>query len=174
MSRSSLILAIAIVLGYALPGVANAGGVVAGATRKQNTDTTPSGTYPMTQAFGVAANPGTAMPYLHAGSCDWWDEDQRSRFYNEHVDACTTRTDYALTTTGTYSSEHLVDYAGQYRYAVVVDFNRPDPVPGRGAGIFLHVNGTGATAGCVSVPLATMTTVIRWLSPGQHPRIAIA
>ncbi|SCD94018.1 hypothetical protein GA0115246_108276 [Streptomyces sp. SolWspMP-sol7th] len=37
---------------------------------------------------------------------------------------------------------------------------------GRGAGIFLHVNGKGATAGCVSVPAATMRTLLRWARPG--------
>ena len=61
-----------------------------------------------------------------------------------------------------------------YQYAVVIDFNRWPAVRYRGAGIFLHVNGTGATAGCVSVPLTTMVSILRWLDPAQHPRIAIA
>ncbi|WP_129307230.1 hypothetical protein [Streptomyces sp. L2] len=45
--------------------------------------------------------------------------------------------------------------------------------PGRGAGIFLHVNGSGATAGCVSVPRATMGRIMGWITPSAHPRIAI-
>jgi L,D-peptidoglycan transpeptidase YkuD (ErfK/YbiS/YcfS/YnhG family) len=61
----------------------------------------------------------------------------------------------------------------QYDWAAVIDFNRPHPVVGRGAGIFLHANGRGATAGCVSVPHATMRTVMRLLSAAAHPRIAI-
>ncbi|MEU5058533.1 hypothetical protein ACFC18_48295 [Streptomyces sp. NPDC056121] len=46
-------------------------------------------------------------------------------------------------------------------------------MPGRGAGIFLHVNGSGATAGCVSVPRATTDRIMSWVQPGAHPRIAI-
>ena len=44
---------------------------------------------------------------------------------------------------------------------------------GRGAGIFLHVNGDAATAGCVSVPAEAMRRVLRWADPREHPHIAI-
>jgi L,D-peptidoglycan transpeptidase YkuD (ErfK/YbiS/YcfS/YnhG family) len=63
--------------------------------------------------------------------------------------------------------------AVQYAKALVIDFNRWPAAPGRGAGIFLHVNGRGATAGCVSVPRATMDRIMGWIRPGAHPRIAI-
>jgi hypothetical protein len=66
-------------------------------------------------------------------------------------------------------AERLASYPIQYAYAVVIDFNRPAPatvvwaprpgeyvtsrpsVVGRGSAIFLHVDGAGSTAGCVSV-----------------------
>ena len=56
---------------------------------------------------------------------------------------------------------------------MVLDFNYWDQVRHRGAGIFLHVNGRGATAGCVSVPRRLMRTVMAWLDPARDPRIAI-
>ena len=43
----------------------------------------------------------------------------------------------------------------------------------RGAGIFLHVNGKGATAGCVSVPRAFMRSMMAGLNPKRRPVIAI-
>ncbi|WP_406386966.1 hypothetical protein [Streptomyces sp. NBC_01618] len=46
-------------------------------------------------------------------------------------------------------------------------------MPGRGAGIFLHVNASGATASCVWVPRATMDRITAWISPSAHPRTAI-
>jgi L,D-peptidoglycan transpeptidase YkuD (ErfK/YbiS/YcfS/YnhG family) len=48
-------------------------------------------------------------------------------------------------------------------------------VKGRGAGIFLHDLGPqgSATAGCVAVPTAFMTTVMKWINPADHPVIAI-
>ncbi|MFE6024410.1 L,D-transpeptidase family protein [Streptomyces niveus] len=57
--------------------------------------------------------------------------------------------------------------------SLVVNFNRWPAVPGRGAGIFLHVNGSGATAGCVSVPRPTMDRITGWITPAAHPRITI-
>lgn len=44
---------------------------------------------------------------------------------------------------------------------------------GRGAGIFLHVNGRGATAGCVSVPADAMDRILAWADPARDPHIAI-
>ncbi len=38
-----------------------------------------------------------------------------------------------------------------------------------GGGIFLHVSGPGATAGCVSVPRDVMRRVLRWLDPAAEP-----
>ncbi len=150
-------------------------GVVPGSTRKQGTGTTPGGTYTMTEAFGIAANPGSAMPYHTVTSDDWWVEDNNSAYYNQMRRASQGGFDTSLPSGALNSSEHLVTYSTQYRYVVVINFNRPpNAVRYRGAGIFLHVNGTGSTAGCVSVPLATMVSIIDWLDPAQHPRIAIA
>ncbi|MFD4627597.1 L,D-transpeptidase family protein [Streptomyces sp. NPDC058475] len=81
--------------------------------------------------------------------------------------------DFPLTDAGERGSEHLVDHSTQYAKALVIDFNRCPATPRRGAGIFLHVNGQGATAGCVSVPRATMDRIMAWIRPGAHPRIAI-
>jgi L,D-peptidoglycan transpeptidase YkuD (ErfK/YbiS/YcfS/YnhG family) len=43
----------------------------------------------------------------------------------------------------------------------------------RGSGIFLHVNGAGATAGCVSVPRRLVRNMMSRLRPGMAPVIAI-
>jgi L,D-peptidoglycan transpeptidase YkuD (ErfK/YbiS/YcfS/YnhG family) len=56
---------------------------------------------------------------------------------------------------------------------LVIAYNYDRPVRGRGAGIFLHVNGRGATAGCVSVPADAMRRILRWAEPGRRPHIAI-
>ncbi|MCZ4610705.1 L,D-transpeptidase family protein, partial [Streptomyces sp. Lzd4kr] len=145
-------------------------GVTEGATRRQGTYTTPTGTCTITEGFGNEAG-GTAMPYHRVTNDDWWVEDPESRFYNSlHGEA---GADFPLTESGDRGSEHLVNYPVQYAKALVIDFNRWPATPGRGAGIFLHVNGSGATAGCVSVPRATMDRIMSWMSPAARPRIAI-
>ncbi|MET7541104.1 L,D-transpeptidase family protein [Streptomyces sp. NPDC005507] len=151
-------------------GRVGSNGVVPGSTRRQSTYTTPSGTYTLTEGFGVEAG-GTNMPYTRVNSTHWWVEDSESKFYNSMHSAA--GADFPLTESGDRGSEHLVNYPTQYAKALVINFNRWPAVPGRGAGIFLHVNGSGATAGCVSVPRATMDRIMSWVQPGAHPRIAI-
>ena len=60
-----------------------------------------------------------------------------------------------------------------YRHFAVIGFNVDPVVPGRGSGIFLHASTGRPTVGCVSLPLAELVAVLRWLRPDQAPLIAI-
>ncbi|MDJ0344078.1 L,D-transpeptidase family protein [Streptomyces sp. H10-C2] len=148
-------------------------GITDGATRKQGTYTTPTGTYTVSQGFGVAANPGTKMPYHQVTAADWWVEDPDSAYYNRMRRA--EQGGFPLTEKGDHGSERLVNYPVQYRNALVIDFNNRPAVKGRGAGMFLHALGpaAGPTAGCVALPQAVLTSVMRWIDPAQHPVIAV-
>lgn len=151
-------------------GRVGSNGITEGMTRRQGTYTTPTGTYTVTEGFGVESG-STAMPYHQVTDDDWWVEDPESKFYNSmHGEQSA---DFPLTESGDRGSEHLINYPTQYAKALVINFNRWPATPGRGAGIFLHVNGNGATAGCVSVPRATMDRIMGWITPSAHPRIAI-
>ncbi|MFC1432490.1 LysM peptidoglycan-binding domain-containing protein [Streptacidiphilus sp. N1-3] len=148
-------------------------GITAGSTRKQGTDTTPTGTYTITQGFGVGANPGTTMPYHQVTTTDWWVEDPTSAYYNQM--RTSTQGGFHLAETGDDGSEHLIEYPTQYNNALVINYNMNPAVKGRGAGIFLHDLGpqAGPTAGCVALPAAVMTQIIKWINPANHPVIAI-
>ncbi|MFE4862241.1 L,D-transpeptidase [Streptomyces sp. NPDC056670] len=149
------------------PARFGAKGLVEGASRVQGTDTTPTGLYPLPYAFGVAAAPpGTRYPYRRATDRSWWCEDNEARAYNRWVEGLPRDCRAG-------ESEHLTAYASQYARALVIGFNYWRPVRGRGAGIFLHVNGRGATAGCVSVPAEAMDRVLAWADPARLPHIAI-
>lgn len=149
------------------PARFGAGGLVAGERRRQGTSTTPTGVYGLPFAFGIEALPeGGSYPYRRVTRSSWWCQDNASRSYNRWVEPLPAdcRPEEA---------EHLVTYEKQYAYALVIGFNYDRPVRGRGAGIFLHVNGDGATAGCVSVPEEAMLRILRWVRADAHPRIAI-
>ncbi|MFG2719870.1 L,D-transpeptidase [Streptomyces sp. NPDC048416] len=149
------------------PARFGAKGLAEGNVRVQGTDTTPTGLYALPYAFGVAAAPsGIRYPYRHATDRSWWCEDNESRAYNRWVEGLPADCRAA-------ESEHLTAYASQYARALVIGFNYERPVRGRGAGIFLHVNGRGATAGCVSVAADAMDRVLAWADPARHPHIAI-
>ncbi|MFF1629771.1 L,D-transpeptidase [Streptomyces sp. NPDC058246] len=142
-------------------------GLVEGGSRRQGTNTTPTGLYDLPYAFGIKAAPGgTRPPYRRVHQDSWWCEDNRSRSYNRWTEPrpgdCRAS-----------ESEHLISYGTQYAYALVIGFNYERAVRGRGAGIFLHVNGRGATAGCVSVPGDAVRRILAWADPVRRPHIAI-
>lgn len=141
-------------------------GLAPAAVRRQNTLTTPSGSFTLGRAFGTGPKPGgTRLSYRRVISTDWWVYDPRdASTYNRWV------TGRARTAKWRKSwAEHLVRYGQQYRYALVIDYNFAlspgTPRLTGGGGIFLHVNGTGSTAGCVSVSAAAMRWILRWLEP---------
>ena len=70
------------------------------------------------------------------------------------------------------ASERLGEYRTQYEWSIVIGFNE-DQVRHRGSGIFLHVNGSGATAGCVSAPRGFIRSLMARLDPRWRPVIAI-
>ena len=168
----------------ATPAWLGFGGLVPGAQRKQGTGTTPAGTYAITSAFGRLANPGTSLPYRQFDSNDSWTYDPNHPFtYNVFQTAAIDWRSY-----GGYA-EHLWAKGPQYRYVAVLDFNLPKgnisrgpdgirrttqpPNIKAGGGIFLHVSKGKPTAGCISVPLATMRGILTWLKPARHPVIVI-
>lgn len=144
-----------------------AGGLVRGTEREQGTSTTPTGLYDLPYAFGIRPAPaGTRYAYRPVTDRSWWCQDNDSRAYNRMVEGLP-----ADCRAG--ESEKLTEYGAQYAHALVIGFNYDRPVRGRGAGIFLHVNGKGATAGCVSVPAEAMSRILTWADPGRSPHIAV-
>lgn len=150
------------------------GGTVLGTKRKQGTGTTPRGTYTMTESFGNGAAPSTAMPYHRVVSGDYWVQDRKSAYYNTLRNKSEGGFRWSLPASNKDSSEKLKSYPKQYRFAVVINFNRaPDTmVVGRGSGIFLHVKSSGPTGGCVGITKGQLKTVMKYLRPGDKITIA--
>jgi uncharacterized protein (DUF1810 family)/L,D-peptidoglycan transpeptidase YkuD (ErfK/YbiS/YcfS/YnhG family) len=138
-------------------------GIAAPGGKREGDGRTPAGTYGFSFFFGVDPNPGVAFPYRHAYTYDYWDDDSASPRYNEWVDAD------AVSTGRDPEPMHNVP---AYDYAAVIAYNTAR-TPGRGSAIFLHAGTGGATAGCVSLPVSELLKVLRWLTPTQHPVIAI-
>jgi L,D-peptidoglycan transpeptidase YkuD (ErfK/YbiS/YcfS/YnhG family) len=99
-------------------------------------------------------------------------EDNGSAYYNRYRNQADGGFRWWLPTSDPNSSERLTDFRHQYRLSVVTGFNEAQ-VRHRGAGIFLHVNGAGATAGCVSAPGVFMDRLMRALDPARAPVIAV-
>jgi L,D-peptidoglycan transpeptidase YkuD (ErfK/YbiS/YcfS/YnhG family) len=166
-----------VVLGYA--------GWVIAQDRVQSSGTSPAGRFTLPAAFGLSPDPGTALPYSKVDGNDWWPYEPRDpatyNVYQFHKNSQTSwRADY---------SEHLASYPVQYEYAIVAGFNLPSGIyysPKRhqrvarhpadthiGGGIFLHVRGSGSTAGCIAMDKVHVQWLLRWLRPAQHPEVVM-
>jgi len=136
---------------------------------REGDDTTPTGLYAIGPVmYGNAADPGVAYPYHQLVCGDWWDEDPSSPGYNtfQHV-ACGQTPPFAG------GSEALWQETAPYPSFAVVDYNTAPAVAGAGSGIFIHASTGGPTAGCVSLPLADLDALLRWLSPGRAPAVVL-
>ena len=161
-------------------------GFALASARRQGSLTTPAGTFTITRAFGAYANPGTKLAYTKFDKNDYWVYDPRDpSTYNVYE---TSRSAKAIWRTA--DAERLADWGTrQYRYAAVINFNMPSGVmrsaskgqyvathaanTSRGGGIFLHVNGFGSTAGCVSVSYDNEKALLRWMDPTKGVRIVM-
>ena len=148
-------------------------GLVPAKRRRQGTGTTPAGTFRLPWAFGTgAAEKSWGLDYRRIRRGDFWVMDNASRHYNRYRNQRQGGFRWRLPATAENGSERLTDYPVQYEYSIVTSFNQQQ-VRHRGAGIFLHVNGSGATAGCVSAPRPFLAGLMRRLVPRWHPIIAI-
>lgn len=129
--------------------------------KREGDGRTPAGTYGFRFFFGVRPNPGVAFRYRHAYGYDVWDDDPSSARYNEWID------DRQQNPGAAPEPMHNTP---AYDYSAVIAYNTAR-VPGLGSAIFLHVGTGAATAGCVSLPVAKLLRVLRWLRPARSPRI---
>jgi L,D-peptidoglycan transpeptidase YkuD (ErfK/YbiS/YcfS/YnhG family) len=149
------------------------GGLSRPLDRVQGSGTTPLGTVRLISAFGRhPRGAGWDLPYRRIHRGDYWVEDNLSAYYNRYRNKAQGGFRWWLPSSDTDSSERLTDFPVQYEYSVVTSYNL-DQVRHRGAGIFLHVNGSGATAGCVSAPRAFVRHLMWRLDPADVPVMAV-
>ena len=149
------------------------GGLVRAAYRRQGTGTTPLGTFRLPWFFGTHEPSGSwRLSYRQIRPGDYWVQDNASDHYNRYRNKVQGGFRWRPPSSHPDSSERLTDFRRPYEYAIVTSFNHQQ-VRHRGSGILLHVNGRGATAGCVSAPRWLLRYLARVLDPERRPVIAI-
>jgi len=149
------------------------GGLVRPRRRVQGSGTTPLGTFRLPWVFGMhRQRPAWDPSYRRVRRGDYWVLDNRSRHYNRYRNKSRGGFRWRLGPSSPNASERLKDYPRQYEWAVVTSFNAGQ-VRHRGGAIFVHVNGSGATAGCVSAPRWFLQRLVRRLDPDRRPVVAI-
>ena len=140
-------------------------GLIDGTKRREGSKTTPTGMWRMPDlVFGTHphAPAGTGMAYRRMTWKSWWSS-RRGKTYNKWVES-----QY-------WTGEHISRSPKAYEFAVSTGYNAsPNPsVYGRGTGIFIHVKGSGLTAGCVSVSRGDMIRVCKVLNNKKRPCVAV-
>lgn len=128
---------------------------------KEGDGMTPVGTFTFNRAFGIAPDPGCAIPYVQADENTYWSGDVGEGMrYNELVSL----QDYPELNKA--DSEHILDYTYQYQYCLNISYNA-EGTPGLGSAIFLHCLGDRKpyTGGCVAIPMEQMFFVMQHVSP---------
>ena len=140
-------------------------GLIDGTKRKEGSKTTPTGLWRMpAYLFGTHAKApiGTKMGYRRITPRSWWSL-KAGKTYNTWVEA------------RSWPGERLANAPSAYEFAVSTGYNgRPNScVYGRGTAIFLHVKGSGLTAGCISISRSDMIRVCKLLDPASKPVFAV-
>ena len=127
---------------------------------KEGDAKTPVGTFRFNRAFGIADDPGCAIPYIKADDDTYWSGDSKISYnqlvsLKDHPDL------------NTADSEHILDYQYQYQYCLNISYNESGTA-GAGSAIFLHCLGDRKpfTGGCVAIPEEQMYFVMRHVDPG--------
>ena len=126
----------------------------------------PAGVFALGGSFGYdkAPPPGARLPYTRVDK-DWLCiDDGKSSHYNQVLDTSGLKIDWD-------SFEEMRRKDELYRRVIVVDHN-PEPEPGAGSCIFLHLwhgPGGGGTSGCTAMPPEPMEALLGWLDPAARP-----
>ena len=121
---------------------------------------TPLGTFLMNTPFGIkGAEEGFPSNYKKVTAANYWSGEHNGT-YNKF---CDTGKDGQYTG----ASEHLIDYAGYYNYAINTGYN-PGCEIGKGSALFLHcvVNGQN-TGGCIAIPASDMKKALTYYRDGK-------
>ncbi|MCR5119945.1 MAG: L,D-transpeptidase family protein [Lachnospiraceae bacterium] len=122
--------------------------------RHQGDETTPTGLYHFTRAFGIADDPGCTIGYTKVNEHHYWVGNSDSPYYNTMI------SDLDTSNFSKKSSEHLIAYTQPYQYCLNISFNT-EQTPGRGSAIFLHCYSERPdTGGCVAIPQKYMKQLL--------------
>ena len=143
------------------PAFVGKNGLCLDADHAEGCGQTPIGVYHFNKAFGIAADPGCAIPYTQVTDDTYWSGDAREGMHYNEMVSFAEYPDLDM-----QNSEHIVDYEYQYQYCLNISFNE-DGTAGRGSAIFLHSFGPTKpyTGGCVALPENIMKIVMEKVEP---------
>jgi len=129
----------------------------------------PAGAFGLKYSFGFAQTKDKKikLKYIPLKNSSVCVADSSSKYYNQIID----REKVAAID---WQNQEIMRGFKQYKYGIVVDYNRPNAQPYYGSCIFVHIwsqpNSIG-TAGCTSMSEKNLKKLLYWLDPSDNPVI---
>ncbi len=135
--------------------------------KREGDGKTPVGLYPLLAVFGWKEHQVRHMPFISIHGYLEAIDDPASRYYNQIVDC------RLIHDPDWQSSEKMQEVGSPYEIGVVIGYNMPYPIAGKGSCIFLHVFQSieAGTAGCIALPLQHVKRIAEWLRSDLSPHI---
>jgi L,D-peptidoglycan transpeptidase YkuD (ErfK/YbiS/YcfS/YnhG family) len=138
--------------------------------KKEGDRKAPAGVFRLIKAMGYAetAPDGSAFPYERISESHCCVDDPASGKYNRIVNTADPNSEITWN-----SAEVMKRTDDLYKWLVVVDYNKEQPVPGAGSCIFIHVwrSKDEGTTGCTAMAEKDMITLLAWLKPELNPML---
>jgi zinc D-Ala-D-Ala dipeptidase len=150
-------------VGNPVPVVIGRKGLALPGQKREGDGKSPSGVFPLGEAFGFAADADLQISYKQLRPTTECVDDSDSFYYNQVVDRdMIPRVDW--------SSSEKMRGIEQYRWGVVVEYNTPAEQH-RGSCIFLHIwsGPESTTAGCTAMKQEDLLAIMKWLEPQANP-----
>ena len=124
----------------------------------------PAGIFPVSKAFGYAAQIQTKMPYIQADKALICVDDSRSDDYNRILEI--------NDSDDPKSFEWMRRDDDLYKIGLVIGHNS-DEKKGAGSCIFFHIRKSedAPTAGCSAMREEDLAAIIAWLDPAKNPKV---
>ena len=146
--------------GRRFPVALGRGGIVPACAKREGDGATPAGVMRVTGCLWRPDRLARPCPWAEPiGPADLWSDDVRDPAYNRPVRA-----------PHPFSHERLARGDRLYDLVLLTDWNRPDPVPGRGSAIFVHSwrGPHHPTAGCIAFRRDHLLWIAPRLLPGSR------
>lgn len=137
--------------------------------KKEGDQKSPAGIFWIGGAWGDAAQikKHPALPYRKVTPRDLWVEDSKSPHYNCHLIL-----GHDPNTAWEKNQQMKQnDYAHSLKLFIAHNAP-PKPTPGAGSAVFFHIwrgGGSKPTAGCTTMPEATLKNLVAWVDPTKKP-----
>ncbi len=140
----------------------------AGISSKREKDwRAPAGLFQIGKLYGYApaAPRNASWPYHQVTARDCWIDDPQHPSYNRHL----------LIDPNNpppwYEKQRMRLGDSAYRWMLEIRHNSSPPIPGHGSAIFFHTRRgpTKPSAGCTTMALENLESLIRWLQPNLQP-----